>query len=331
MISKEKDILLYKYEKPVEWNITGFGEENLMKNILTLVNVLGRFGYPNPFRTIHGSYVCKYNGGRESFYQAEKDTISNRVEYFNKILNMGVKLTFSNKSIHKEQFYEDEMQWYLNLLNECKGLGNGVICVNDDFAELVKKNFQDLEIVASHVKLVSETKPGISDTPDYYNSKFDLYDTVVVNSFRAFDDEFLSKIKHPEKVEFIVNHYCTTNCFMASYHHDLIEKMQSLKMKYNNDASILDKNEEYIDVRDKMNKLIDECHAFKYKNIHHLIARQKLNRDEINHLIKEFGITKFKIEGRDTGTTPFFKAIDKYIINSESLADSILVEDQFTY
>ena len=33
---------------------------------------------------------------------------------------------------------EEEMQWYLNLLNECKGLGNGIICVNDPPKKLIK-------------------------------------------------------------------------------------------------------------------------------------------------------------------------------------------------
>lgn len=328
MLSKKKENIVYTYEKPVEWNITGFGEENLMKNVLAIIDVLKRFNFKNPFKTIHGSYVCKYNGGRDAYYVAERDTILNRIRYFNHTLGMGVKLTFSNKSIHREQFYEEEMQWYLNVLNEAKGLGNGIICVNDDFAEMVKSSFPDLELVASHVKLVSETKPGITDTPDYYNSKFDLYDTVVMNSFRAFDDDFLSKIKHPERVEFIVNHYCTTNCQMASYHHDLIEKLQYLKIKYNNDDKILDHNDEYLDVKRKMDKLIDECHAFKYKNMEYLLARQKLNREEINYLIKNFGITKFKIEGRDTGNVPFYNAINKYIIDSESFADTIMIEEK---
>ena len=82
-----------------------------------------------------------------------------------------------------------------------------------------------------------ETKMGITDTVDYYNSKFDLYDIVVFNTFRAFDDDFLSKITHPEKVEFIVNHSCTTNCQMAKRHHELIDDLQERKALLHNDKN----------------------------------------------------------------------------------------------
>ena len=228
MLSKEKTKILYEYDKPIIWNVSVFGNILLMDVLDTLISTLKELGCNNPFSTIHGSYSCKYNGGRTALYYNSWTNIENNIKRYNK-KGIGIKLTFSNMNIHKEQFEEKEMRQYLDVLNETKGIGNGIICVNDDFAELVKKNYPDLELVASHVKVELETKMGITDTVDYYNSKFGLYDIVVMNNYRAFDDNFLYEIKHPEKVEFIVNHSCTTNCQLAKYHHSLIDKLQNVK------------------------------------------------------------------------------------------------------
>jgi len=318
MISEQKTQLLYQYDKPIIWNLSCFGNEYQMLIFNNLLNILKKYNIKNPISTIHGSYSCKYNGGRTALYWNSWTNIENKIKQFNN-KGIGIKLTFSNRNVNADTFEEEEMRKYLDLLNEIKGIGNGIICVNDDFAELVKKNYPDLELVASHVKMEMETKMGITDTVDYYNSKFDLYDIVVFNTFRAFDDEFLSKITHPEKVEFIVNHSCTTNCQMAKRHHELIDDLQERKAFLNNDKKLVDKDRKVLDIRKEIQKMLTKCVEIKEQNIHEKLCRQFINREEINHLLNTFGINRFKIEGRDLSNFEFLINFDRFIINNESI------------
>ena len=318
MISEQKTKLIHEYDKKLIWNISCFGNEYQMFFIDNILEILEKYNIKNPISTIHGSYSCKYNGGRSALYWNSWTNIENKIKHFNK-KGIGIKLTFSNRNIHANTFEEDEMRKYLDLLNETKNIGNGIICINDDFAELVKKNYPDLDLVASHVKMELENKMGITDTPDYYNSKFDLYDIVVFNTFRAFDDEFLSKITHPEKVEFIVNHSCTTNCTMAKLHHELIDDLQEKKVELGHDKRKLDKDLTVINKRKELNQLLLKCIEIKEKNIFDKLCKQFINREEINHLVNTFGINRFKIEGRDLSNYEFIMSLDRFLTNNQSI------------
>ena len=318
MIGEQKTELIYEYDKPLIWNLSCFGNEYQMFILDNFIEILNKYNVKNPISTIHGSYSCKYNGGRTALYYNSWTNIENKIKHFNK-LGIGIKLTFSNRNIHANTFEEEDMRKYLDLLNETKGIGNGIICVNDDFAELVKKNYPDLDLVASHVKMELETKMGITDTVDYYNTKFDLYDIVVFNTFRAFDDDFLSKITHPEKVEFIVNHSCTTNCQMAKRHHELIDDLQEKKAELNHDKKKIDMNRIVLDRIKELNQILAKCREIKEKNIFDKLCRQFINREEINHLTNTFGINRFKIEGRDLSNYEFIMSLDRYITNNQSM------------
>lgn len=326
MISEQKTQLLYQYDKPISWNLSVFGNEYLMFVFNSVSEILKQYGVQNPFTTIHGSYSCKYNGGRASTFKDKKENIEYKIKKYNKE-GVGIKLTFSNMNINASTFEEEEMRWYLDILNQNKDVHNGIICVNDDFAELVKKNYPALDLVASHVKAELETKMGITDTSDYYNSKFDLYDIVVVNTYRAFDDDFLSKITHPEKVEFIVNRSCTTNCQMAKYHHELVDKLQEIKVANGNDLNKFKNDIEFIRTKNKVKELLDTCKEIKMQNEPEKLCRQIINREEINYLLNTYGINHFKIEGRDLAPYEMYVNLGKYIFNDLSIFDLIRLRE----
>lgn len=326
MVSEQKNELLYQYDKPIDWNISVFGNEYLMFVFDNICKVLKDNNLPLPFTTIHGSYSCKYNGGRAAAFKESRRNIEYKINKYNKE-GIGVKMTFSNMNINSSTFEEEEMRWYLDVLNQNKGVHNGIICVNDDFAELVKKNYPDLDLVASHVKVELETKMGETDTVDYYNPKFDLYDIVVINTFRAFDDDFLSKITHPEKVEFIVNRSCTTNCPYAAYHHQLIDKLQGIKIDCNNDIKKFRSDIEFIKTKKKIDELLVKCTNAKMKNIKEKLCRQFINREEINYLLNTYGINHFKIEGRDLAAYEMYVNLNRFILNNSSIFDLIRIQD----
>lgn len=320
MLSDQKEKLLYEYDKPIIWNISCFGNLILMDLLDIILKDLEIFGYNHPISTVHGSFSSKYNGGRQALFFESRTNIENKIKSYNK-RNIGVKMTFSNMHINKDTFEEEEMRWYLDILNETKGIGNGIICVNDEFAELVKKNYPDLDLVASHVKMELETEMGKTDTVDYYNSKFDLYDIVVMNTYRAFDDDFLSQITHPEKVEFIVNHACTTNCLMAKYHHSLIDRITEISVENNHDIRKIEKNREYLDIKKKINDVLDKCKHIKSERHYDLIRKQFINKEEINHLLNTHNINRFKVEGRDLAGIEFIISLSRVMLNNSSMFD----------
>ena len=138
MISEQKTKLIYEYDKPIIWNLSCFGNEYQMMILKNIIEILDKYNIKNPISTIHSSYSCKYNGGRTALYWNSWTNIENKIKYYNQN-GIGIKLTFSNRNVHANTFEEEEMRKYLDLLNETKGIGNGIICVNDDFAKLVKK------------------------------------------------------------------------------------------------------------------------------------------------------------------------------------------------
>lgn len=317
-ISKEKTKLLYEYDKPIIWNLSSFGNEYQMGFIDGILDILSKYNLKNPIATLHGSYSCKYNGGRSAIFFNSPSGIKDKIKHFND-LGIGIKLTFSNPEIHKNTINEEEMRWYLDILSEVPGIGNGIICVNDDFAEEVKKQYPNLELVGSHVKMEAETKMGITDDINYYNSKFDLYDIVVMNAYRAFDDDFLSKITHPEKIEFIVNHVCSTNCPYAKYHHSLIDQMQKNKLKNFNNIELIKEDPEAQEIKRKIDDVLLKCKELKENLNDDKIIKQNINREEINYLNNVFNINRFKIEGRDLPMEFFIRSLYKYLLNDESI------------
>jgi hypothetical protein len=146
-----------------------------------------------------------------------------------------------------------------------------------------------------------------------------------MNSTRAFDDDFLSKINHPEKIEIIVNHYCTPNCLKAAYHHSIIDKVQEFKIKYNGDMAAANRDKEFAEVLNKLNKLSVDCRNIKDSSSLEVLSKQRLNREEINHLAKDFNITNFKLEGRDFSETYMLNYINNFILNEQSISDCILI------
>ena len=102
MIDNNKfDLLYYKYDKCINWNISGFGNDMILFMILSYIKYLKNNNINNPIKTIHGSYLSKYNGGRISLFNRPFEYVKNKIKEINN-LGIGVKLTFSNIHITKE-------------------------------------------------------------------------------------------------------------------------------------------------------------------------------------------------------------------------------------
>jgi len=316
MISEKKFDFLYKYDKPINWNVTGFGNEIFMYIIQEYLGYIKKFNVENPIKTIHGSYISKYNGGRLASYIYSNNYIYDKIREFNN-MGIGVKLTFSNPYFTQETLEEKELNEYLEVLNERKDLENGIICSVDDFADYIHQKYPSIKVTSSYVKMASETQLGKTDTVDYYNNLFDKYDIIVINTAKAFDDEFLDQIKYKDRIEFIVNNSCNLNCPIAHKHYEKMYKFsQRIKYLYENNIRTTDPKMELI-VKD-LKSINDNCRLRRIQNNIEKIKYQQLNRDEINYLCNK-GINNFKLEGRDLDFEFFITILFTYIFNNESV------------
>ena len=317
MFADNKFDFLYKYDSEINWNVTGFGNEILMYIVDEYINHLQEFNVTIPIKTIHGSYISKYNGGRLALYTRPISYVCDKIKHFNN-LGIGVKLTFSTPNINKEMFDDTELNTYLEVLNDTPNLNNGIICSVDNFAEFIHNKYPNIEVTSSYVKMATETQMGKTDTFEYYNRLFNIYDKVVVNTFRAFDDDFIENIIYKDRIEFIVNNGCNVNCPIAIKHYDAMYRY-SQRIKYLYENKLLNKIDPQLELIQKdLLKIGNNCLSRRNnKNIDN-IKYQQINRNEINILLKK-GIKNFKIEGRDINFDYFRTILFTYIFNNDSI------------
>ena len=320
MVSKDKLNALYEYNKPINWNVSCFGNDSLMYVISVYIDFLKKLKIKNPIKTIHGSYASRYNGGRTAFFIRDNQYIYDKIREFND-LGIGVKLTFSHPYFTKEWFEEKELNEYLEVLSERKDLDNGIICSIDEFANYIHKNYPTLSVTSSYVKVASETRLGKTDTIDYYNKLFDIYDIIVFNIFRAFDDEFLDQIKYKDRIEFIANASCNINCPIAKKHYQINYDFNQ-RVKWLHDHNIYSEDPKLKIIQEELLSINRNCIKRKNQNNINNFNHRQLNKDEINHLLS-LGINRFKIEGRDYDIDTFKYYLFKYIFNNDSILDQL--------
>ena len=316
MISKEKTNLLYTYDNPINWNLSGFGNEVHMYTIIEYIKLLNKFGVNKFISTINGSYISKYNGGRIAMYIQDPNKIYDKIREFNN-LGVGVKLTFSYSNMNKDLFEDQELRGYLEVLSENKNVNNGIICSVDDFANFIHQKYPSIIVTSSYVKMAIETKLGLTDTVDYYNKLFNLYDIVVCNTSKAFDDNFLNNIKYIDRIEFIVNNSCNLNCQIACKHYDNMFDI-SQRVRYLDEHKIYKTDPKLELLRRESNKINDNCIFRKQKNDIDKLKYEFINRDEINEL-SNLGVKYFKLEGRDLDYAELKNNLFSYIINNQSI------------
>jgi collagenase-like PrtC family protease len=316
MISEQKRKIIQEYNHPIHWNITGFGSMTHVKYLFSLLDVCKRMGTRVPFDTVHGCFLSKFNGGRTSISYLPKNEIKDLVVKFNSY-GVGVKMTLTNTRITSDDLLDPYLNFLLETLND--GEGNGVICVVDCLAEYIRENYKNLSLTASIIKTEMETVLGETDTPEHYNALCERFDEVVINTTRAFDDDFLKQLKYPEKIEVIANHACVPDCKCACAHHQLIEDMDAIREHCISANKDFRDDPEYKEVNEKIEKMVATCGKRKNNNNLDDMEIQTLNIEEINHL-SELGIRRFKLEGRDHNIVELCVSIVYFILNRDSAA-----------
>lgn len=280
--------------------------------VLMLADVCKKLGVRFPVDYVFGSVSCLFQGGRAAPIVFDRD---NACEIFDRYAQIGVgcRLTFSNYEISEADLGDEESNFLLERLN--LGENNGVIVSSDLLADYIADAYPNLQLISSLVKPTVENKLGCEE-PAYYNELFERYDIVVVNSAFAFDDDYLAKIEHPDRVEFIVNHRCRPNCPLSKDHYTT----QTLAARAASTGNFIAQRR----LEGKLTQINGECLRRRHEDpaLNSLISASR-----IEELI-EMGYRHFKLEGRDYPLTTMVHDIGTWLFEPDgiylSLAQALL-------
>jgi len=245
---------------------------------------------------IHGKLTNVYdsfpnmiwNSGRvaSGIGQLDLGLIEYQIGFYNRN-NIGFSLVCSN-TLLEEKHMNDK---YGNRILEIANLSdlNSVIISTDVMFNHVKKHFPNLKTVHSCI-------PNISDF-EYLKDKQSQYDVVVLPPKSNRKYSLISKLD-VDKLEILVNEYCLRDCSIREKHYESLSQSALLNSPTNDykEMNCPRRTMEY-----------QEC----------VKKTCLLPVKEVEFLNKEFGITKFKLQGRAMPDEYFIFDIIKYLCKPE--------------
>lgn len=281
----------------IDWNIGSLFIRD--DKVIKLLDECNYQKINHNIKYVFGSIPCIMQGGRISFLPWTLEDAFKIIDEYNS-RNIGCRLTFSNNLLTKEDLKDYTSNKLLEYINKTDI--NGVIISSDLLVNYIKAEYPNLQTIASQIKPSVEVGLGDDkDTVNYYNKLFDMYDIVVINPAKIYNDIFLKNIKCKNRVEFIVNHRCHPNCQKAKYHYEY-------QIHLYKEQIINGMNVDYYNM--KLNDISMNCESIMnhdYKGI-------MFSQHDIEKLI-DFGFIHFKLEGRHLSNERFFQDLDQYILS----------------
>lgn len=296
----DKDILVKKYNAKIDWNVAGlFSQDDVL---LPLLDEIKKYNVNIPIDYVFGSIPCLFQGGHINSHDMDLNPSFKVLEHYME-LGIGCRLTFSNHLLEKWDLRDKKSNRLLEYLNSHNSNRNGVIVSSDLLAKHIRKNYPNLQLIASVIKPAVEVGWG-KESPDYYNHLFDLYDIIVVNIARTKEPAYLKCITYPNRVEFIANSHCYPNCQYSAKHYETVARlgMDHLNAAKQSDAARISKGLEEL------------CKKQRSSNPFNCT---RLNNEQINELI-EMGFIHYKIEGRNFPFPALLRDLGEYVFETAS-------------
>lgn len=235
---------------------------------------------------IYGTFPnCIWNGGRVITGYTTYEEINEIIKYYD-FNNVPMRFTFTNTLLEKKHLLDT----YSNLIMDLANNGKNEVLVNSKLLEnYIREKWPNYKIISSTTKCLLSEEDFLEElNKDYY--------MVVLDFRKNFDNDFISTIeeKYKDKIEILLNAYCSTVCGKRKAHYDYLSKCQ-LSFISNTEPFCNDlKNDFY------------EC----LKNENTLKVEDMLNFS--NH-----GFKNFKIEGRTNNTYDVLESYVYYMVKPE--------------
>ena len=203
-------------------------------------------------------------------------------------LGAACNVTFTNQFATAGAIENDAYgRLILNLLDEQSsegGLPNGVILYAKAMDDFVRSEYPRLRRISSTTKQL--------ESIEMTNKEIDVFDCMVLNYNFTHDEQAISAVEHPEKLEVMANEYCTLGCPFRLEHYRATSESQVRGMPCGFEC----RHQPAPQAWGFLNGLI-EGDVF-------------LKNDQIRHYANDLGVGSFKIVGRGLSR---YDVIDSYL------------------
>lgn len=236
--------------------------------------------------SIYGNFPgCIMNGGRSYTGKQFDERMVN--EIMDRISREGiiVRLTFTNMLIRPEHFTDE----YSNMILRAAQEHNGQVIVNSEaLAEYISGEY--------HLPLILSTTHELNSVEEL-NSMLERYSIVVLDYNHNKDDDYLKKVSDPTRLEVMPNELCEPGCPVRQKHYEHLSRC---------------------DLENESNPFIcpqkREGKGFRTRTDS---SPTLLSNDDIRRLNETYGISQFKIVGRQEELSMTMESYLYYLVRPE--------------
>lgn len=250
---------------------------------------------------IGSSYGCfppaLWNGGRTVIGAVRKDTIEFIINEYNK-RGIPIRYTFTNPVITEKDLSDP----FCNMITRMAENGLNEIIVNKQFLEdYIREKYPKYPLISSTVKQIE----------NYDDLKKELkkdYKLVVLDYNLNHDFKLLESIENKDKVELLINPYCTPHCKRRKAHYEFLGRQQFM-----HNAQVFD--EKYALKPIKREEF--ECPCMSYDFYKTTRLGNHISSKSIYEKYVPMGFSNFKIEGRMMHPVDILESYMYYLVKPE--------------
>ncbi len=249
---------------------------------------------------IASSYGCfppaLWNGGRTVVGAVRREKIDYIIKEYNS-RGIPIRYTFTNPLVTESDLNDP----FCNMITKAAHNGLNEIIVNKPcLEEYIRKKYPKYPIISSTVK-------QIENLDDLNAELLKDYKLVVLDYNWNHDYKTLEAIEKKDKIELLINPYCTPNCKRRKAHYEYLGKIQRI-----HNESVFGNNPSAPVINEKFscpNMSIDFYRAGKLGNF--------ITNRQIYEKLYPMGYSNFKIEGRMVHAADILESFCYYLIKPE--------------
>lgn len=262
-----------------------YNKLNLNLKICELKNEHPEYFYDNiKIGAIYGSFPGMiWNGGRCIADCTSKENIDAIMNAF-ELQEAPLRFTMTNCLLTEKELYNK----YCNMILEMgHKKGNGVIVNSILLENYIREKYPLYSIISSTTKCQRDIQA--------INQEIKKYDMIVTDYRDNSNFEFLKQITDKNKVELLINAYCSPNCPVRPLHYALLSK-------------------------DQLNKTLDGAKIPSCNGVDNFYDSLKftstIKQNQLSDYV-DMGFTNFKIEGRLVNSIQVIESYVYYLIKPE--------------
>lgn len=251
---------------------------------------------------IASSYGCfppaAWNGGRAAVGAVRRDFINFIIKEYNS-RGVPIRYTFTNPLVTEKHLSDP----FCNMITEAAANGLNEIIVNVPvLEEYIRKKYPQYPLISSTVKQIEDGERLLSELEKDY--KLVVLDYNWNNRFKE-----LEALPHKDKIELLVNSYCTPHCKRRKKHYEFLGDLQ---FKLNRQV--------FGSERDMMTPIPDTqfpCPNTDLNFYDTLAFETHISPRDIYEKYVPMGFENFKIEGRLMHAVNILESYIYYLVKPE--------------